>query len=151
MKAIVTLANGHTDIVMISKNNPESAAIMLRSDVMSANDGGFIQIEKRVGLLKGKTEDIKALAANLKPGDDFSQKVFPVRLVIKESFEPAYNGHEAKINPTTKEQVTSNGAPVYRQTFVVAENAPQQDEFLATDRESVTAKIEANTEFANRK
>ena len=65
MKAIVTLANGHSEIVMISKNNPESAAIMLRSDVMSANDGGFLQIEKRVGLLKGKTEDIQKLQERL--------------------------------------------------------------------------------------
>jgi hypothetical protein len=151
MKAIVTLANGHSEIVMISKNNPESAAIMLRSDVMSANDGGFLQVEKRVGLLKGKTEDIQKLATNLKPGDDFSSKVFPVRLVIKESHEPAYNGHEPKINPTTKETVTSGGAPVYRQTLVVAENAPQQDEFLPTDREEVTAKTQANVAFDQRK
>ena len=152
MKAIVTLANGHDNIVMISKNNPESAAIMLRADTMSANDQGFLQTEKRVGLFKGNTEDIQKLASGLKPGDNFSEKVFPVRLVIKETFEPAYEGHQPKINPSTKETVTSGGAPVYRQTFVVAEASAEHDVFLATDREPVTAKVaEVETEFAKRK
>ena len=150
MKTVVTLANGHDKIVMVSSNNPESAAIMLRSEIMSANDQGFLQTEKRVGLFKGKTEDIQKLAATLKPGDDFSAKVFPVRLVIKESFEPAYDGHQPKINPTTKETVTSSGAPVYRQTFVVAEASAETDVFLATDREPVTAKMQADVAFDKR-
>ena len=152
MKAIVTLANGHDGIVMVSSNNPESAAIMLRSETMSANDQGFLQTEKRVGLFKGKTEDIQKLAATLKPGDDFSTKVFPVRLVIKESFEPAYNGHQPKINPSTKETVTSGGAPVYRQTFVVAEASAEHDVFLATDKEATAVKtVEAEVAFDKRK
>jgi hypothetical protein len=151
MKAIVTLANGHKDIVMISKNNPESAAIMLRADTISANDQGFLQTEKRVGLFKGKTEDIQKLAAGLKPGDDFSQKVFPVRLVIVETDAPAYDGHLPKINPSTKEVVTSGGADVYRQTFVVAEASPLHDDFLPTDREPVVTAVEDKTAFAERK
>jgi hypothetical protein len=152
MKAIVTLAQGHDNIVMISKNNPESAAIMLRSETMSANDQGFLQTEKRVGLFKGNTAEIQKLGAILKPGDDFSQKVFPVRLVIKETFEPAYEGHQPKINPTTKETVTSEGAPVYRQTVVVAEASAEKDVFLATDREPVAVKTAAEAvPFAGRK
>ena len=150
MKAIVTLANGHTNIVMISKNKPDTAAIMLRADTMSVNSQGFLEIEKRVGLFKGKTEDLQKLASGLKPGDDFSTKVFPVKLVIKESFKPAYDGHQPKINPSTKEQVTSGGAPVYRQTFVVAAASAEQDVFLTTDKEPVAATVTPEVAFDER-
>lgn len=147
MKAIVTLAKDHSDIVMISKNNPESAAIMLRNDVVSLNSAGFLQTEKRVGLLKGKTEEIRALAAGLKPGDDFSAKRFPVKLVIQESNTPFFDGQTPKINPSTAEIVTSNGSPVYRQTVVVPESMEISDTLLVTDKEPVTAKMEANKSF----
>ena len=143
MKAIVTLAKGHSDVVMVSVNNPESASIMLVSETMSANDQGFLVTEKRVGLFKGETAKIKALG--LKAGDNFSEKVFPVRLVIKESHKPFFPGQEPKINPQTKEVVTSAGAPVYRQTLVVAETSAEVDAKLVTDREAV--KADAKSEF----
>lgn len=146
MKAIVTLAKGHSDVVMVSANNPESASIMLVSETMSANDQGFLVTEKRVGLFKGETAKIKALG--LKAGDNFSEKVFPVRLVVKEAFSPFYPGQKPKINPQTKAVITSEGAPVYRQTLVVAETSAEIDARLATDK--VEATVETNTEFSKK-
>ena len=146
MKTIVTLAKGHSDVVMVSANNPESASIMLVSETMSANDQGFLVTEKRVGLFKGETAKIKALG--LKAGDNFSEKVFPVKLVVKESHEPFFPGQEPKINPQTKAVITSEGAPVYRQTLVVAETSAEVDAKLATDREAV--KADAKSEFAQK-
>ena len=148
MKAIVTLAKGNDNVVIISKNNSDSAAIMLVTEHMSANDQGFLQVEKRVGLFKGKTEQIQKLAESLKAGDNFSEKVMPVKLVIKESTTPAYPGHEPKINPSTGEVVTSSGSAVYRQTLVVNETSPEMDVRLASDKVSVAAAVTADAGFS---
>lgn len=149
MKAIVTKGQGHDSIVMISSTNPESAAIMLRTEILTANAQGFLQSEKRVGLLKGKTGDIQKIAVGLKEGDDFSAKVFPVKFVVKESFEPFYAGQEPKKNPQTDEVITSKGAPVYRQTLIVSESSPEVDVRLETDRDTsnAAAKVESGTGF----
>jgi hypothetical protein len=161
MRAIISKPDNYVNstphsqfsIIGVNNNNPEYGYIMLRSNTVGISDQGWRVEEKRVGRYVGKVEDLvkDVKTFGLQEGMDFSQKAFPVKLVIKESFEPAYNGHEPKINPTTKETVTSGGAPVYRQTLVVAENAPQQDEFLPTDREEVTAKTQANVAFDQRK
>lgn len=144
MKTIVTTPKDSKEIVIISKNNPYSAAIMLRSETQTVNDQGFIQTEVRVGLVKGKLDEIRKIAAGLKAGDDYSAKVMPVKLVVKEALEPFYNGQQPKINPQTKETVTHLGAPVYRQTLVVSESSAEVDVKLATDREPVQAEIKAD-------
>ena len=135
MKAIVTKAKGHDSIIMISANNEENASIMLRSEILASNDQGFLTKETRVGLLKGKTADLKAL--NLIEGQDIST-IMPVKLIVKESFEPFFPGQEPKKNPTNGEIVTSGGAPVYRQTLVVSESSAETDVKLATDRVEAT-------------
>ena len=151
MKAIVTAPQGSNQILMISRKNPDSAAIMLRSEIQGINAQGFVQNEVRVGLVKGKTEDMRKIAANLKAGDNFSEKVMPVKLVVKESLEPFYSGQEPKINPQTKETVTHMGAPVYRQTIVVAEDSPETDVKLATDSSTASVTTTAiRTEYAQK-
>jgi hypothetical protein len=146
MKAIVTLAKGHSDVVMVSANNPDSASVMLVTETITGNDQGFLQTEKRVGMIKGKTSDIKALG--LKAGDNFSEKVFPVKLVVKESHEPFFPGQTPKINPQTKAVITSLGAPVYRQTIVVSESSAEVDAKLITDK--VEAGVGAESEFGKK-
>lgn len=136
MKAIITKAKGHDSVIMISANNPENASVMLRSELLTSNDQGFLQKEVRVGLLKGKTADLKAM--NLIEGQDISA-IMPVKLIVKESFEAFYPGQEPKKNPTNGEIVTSSGAPVYRQTIVVSESSAETDCKLATDKEAVAA------------
>jgi hypothetical protein len=152
MKAIVSKANGHDSIVMISRNNPESAAIMLRSEVATVNDNGFLQVDKRVGLFKGNTEDIQKIASGLRDGDDFSAKVFPVKLIVKEQTEPFYPGQEPKINPTTGEVVNHKGSPIYRSTFVVSESSTDTDLKLSNDTVSEPAKADLtpSSDFAKK-
>lgn len=151
MRAIVTQAEGYEGIVMQSRRKPESAAIMLRHESQTINDEGFLQKEIRVGLFKGNTDDLNTLVerTNLRAGDDFSQKVIPVRLVIRESLEPEYAEHQPKINPSTGEVVTSGGSPVYRSTKVVAANSPLEDLKLEIDRVPAeqSAAAQPNTEF----
>ena len=141
MKVTVSKPQDAKSIVVVSTSNPEQAAIMLRSTIMTANSQGFIQSEKRVGWLKGKTEELQALAATLKEGDDFGAKCFPVKLVVKESLEPFYTNQEPKKNPTTGEVVTHLGAPVYRQTFVVAEGSSEVDIKLTSDTANANVSI----------
>lgn len=157
MKTIVTLANGSKDLVILSKNNPESGAIMLRSNTMGVNETGFMQVEKRVGLFKGNVADLRKLIAdnNIVEGTDFSA-ILPVRIVIEESTTPFYEGQQPKLypanHPTKAGQiVTSGGKAVYRQQIVVAENSTKQDVKCITDVEPVVAnKISANVEFSKR-
>lgn len=131
-KAIVTLAEGQTDVVRVSKTNPENGSIMVKAETIGVNDQGFMSKETRIGFIKGTVEDLKKF--NLKPGDDFSAKVSPVKLVIKEQFEPFFPGQEPKKNPKTDEVITSSGATVYRYTFVVSETSPMVDEKLISDK-----------------
>jgi len=161
MKAIISKPENYNNstphekypIITVNANNPEFGFIMLRSNTLSINDGGFRQEEKRVGRYVGKVEDLvkDVETYGLKEGMDFSVKMFPVKLVIKESFEPAYEGHSPKINPSTNETITFEGAPVYRNTLVLPESSVEEDVKLGMDREPVASKTEANTEFAARK
>lgn len=142
MKAIITKAKGHDSVIMTSANNPENASIMLRSELLTSNDQGFLQKEVRVGLLKGKTADLKAL--NLSEGQDISA-IMPVKLIVKEAFEPFYPGQEPKKNPTNGEIITSGGAPVYRQTLVVSESSAETDVKLLTDKIESAVKVGQST------
>ena len=139
-KTIVTLAEGKTDVVMVSKTNEANASIMVKQSTMSANDQGFIQEEIRVGFVKGATETLRKL--NLKAGDNFSDKAFPIKLVVIEQFEPFFPGQEPKKNPKTDEVITSSGAPVYRYTYAVSESSPMVDSKLATDKVGASVQTE---------
>lgn len=132
MKTIVTTPKNSDKIVIMSKSG-NSAAIMLTSETNTVNDQGFLQVEKRVGLFKGKVEDINKIASTLKAGDNFSEKVLPVKLIVKESTTPFYEGQEPKINPETGAVIQHNEQNVYRQTFVVAETSTEVDAKLISD------------------
>lgn len=141
MKAIVTKGTNQESIIVVSKNNPEKASIMLKSLTLGANDQGFFTKETRVGFFKGDLKDLMDL--NLKEGDDFSAKVFPVKLVVEESLDAFYAGQEPKINPETKEVITSTGAPVYRQTIVVNESSAKVDSKIISDKATTAAPVAA--------
>ena len=136
MKVTVSMPKNATSIVVISKNNPESAGIMLRSNTIGINDQGFMAEEKRVAWFKGRTEQIESFVKQygLKDGSIFP---IPVKLIVKESTTPFYNNQEPKVNPTTGEVINHNGSPVYRQTIVVAESSSEVDVKLASDKEQV--------------
>ena len=139
-KAIVTLAEGRTDVVSVSKTNPENGSIMVKAETVTLNDNGFEVEEVRVAFIKGTVENLRK--RNLKPGDDYSVKVTPIKLVVKEQFEPFFAGQEPKKNPKTNEIITSSGAPVYRYTYAVSESSPMVDSKLATDKVGASVQTE---------
>lgn len=141
MEAKIVKAQGHDSIIMVNKNKPEFASIMVRNDSMGLSETGFMVTEKRVGFITARTEEIEAMVKqfNLQEGDNFSAKAFPVKILVKESNTPFYDGQKPKINPETGEIINSGGLPVYRQTLVVPVSSPQEDEKMVTDRVEVTA------------
>lgn len=136
---IVKKAEGHDSIIMKAPGNSKSGAILLRTEELAINEQGFLRDRVKVGLFKGEVTRLEELVkkTNLKEGDDFSKKVFPVKLVIKEQTEPFYSEQEPKINPTTGEVVTCNGETVYRQTFVRNIDDDTKDVLLPVDRMEV--------------
>jgi hypothetical protein len=123
-----TEANG---VIGVNPNKPEFGSIMMRTTSWNT-DGGFLNKASRVHFLSGKVEELKELCAafSLNAGDDYSAKVAPSRLIVQESTTPFYDGQAPKINPSTDEIVTYNGADVYRETQLVPASSTQQDLIL---------------------
>ena len=148
-KVLISKPEGATSILMVSRNNAEQAAIMLRQDTIGVNSQGFFTEEKRVAWFKGETVKLQKLinTLNLKEGDNFSEKVTPVKLVIKESTTQFYNGQNPKVNPKSGDIITSNGVPVYRQTFVMPLASTDTDVRITGDTTSVVVSQEAPVSF----
>lgn len=138
--ADTTLAKG---LIGVNPNKPEYGSIQLKTQSFSF--GGFAAPSKIVHFLAGTVEDLKSIITeyNLKAGDDFSMKVQPSRLIVKESTTPFYEGQKCKINPTTGEEVTSNGNPVYRETRLVEAGSSEYDEKVASTKTSVASTSDA--------
>jgi hypothetical protein len=150
MSTFVRKSEKHPGIIMKSKNNPEYGAIMLIEERDSFSGGFANGKRKRVGLLKGKVENLEKL--NWKEG-----QIVPFKIVYKESLEEFYPGQEPKKYPDTNSDGTPNeragklvtcmGAPIYVNKLAVENTDPMQDELLAIDREPVQAK-DASTKGA---
>lgn len=148
-KVLISKPEGATSILMVSQNNAEQAAIMLRQDTIGVNSQGFLTEEKRVAWFKGETVKLQKLinTLNLKEGDNFSEKVTPVKLVIKESTTQFYNGQNPKVNPKSGDIITSNGVPVYRQTFVMPVSSTETDVRITGDTTTTVVSQEAPVSF----
>lgn len=148
-KVLISKPEGATSILMVSQNNAEQAAIMLRQDTIGVNSQGFLTEEKRVAWFKGETVKLQKLinTLGLKEGDNFSEKVTPVKLVIKESTTQFYNGQNPKVNPKSGEVITSNGVPVYRQTFVMPVSSTETDVRITGDTTTTVVSQEAPVSF----
>jgi hypothetical protein len=143
MSTIVGKSKKHSGIIMKSVNNPEYGAIMLIEERDSFSGGFANGKRKRVGLLKGKVENLESLKW-------VEGQVVPFKIVYKDSLEEFYPGQEPKKYPDTNSDGTPNakagqlvtcmGAPIYTNKIVVENTDPMQDELLAIDREPVQSK-----------
>lgn len=94
------------DVITVSQNNPEYGTIRVESVATTFVDG-FIRNAKRSALIRGKVEELQAIA---------TQKVLPGKIVVMESLQPFFAGQEPKINPQTDEPCLLDDQPIYRQT-----------------------------------
>jgi hypothetical protein len=116
-------------------NGNALGSIRLEQHIRELN-GTFLNARKRVAFVGGTVEELSKVVATAKLKDG---STLPGKIVIMESLDPMYKGHQPKINPQTQETigVTVNGKlyPVYMQMKYV-ENATIED-VLIRDEEAV--------------
>jgi len=106
------------EVIVVNESKPEYGSIMLE-EVAFVNSDGFMNKQRRVAFLRGEVETLKEYvsSANLKVGS-----VVPGKIYVVEKTTPFYEGQEPKINPKTNEIITSEGALIYRNSFLGREN-----------------------------
>ena len=136
-KSAKTEANG---VIGVNPNKPEYGSIQLATTVFDTSSG-FLAKRRTVHFLSGNVSELEELvqAFGLSVGDDYSKKVAPSRIIIKEATEPFFDGQAAKINPSNGETVTHLGSDVYRETVLIPANSDEQDSKLATDKMVATS------------
>ena len=134
--SVTTEANG---LIGVNPNKPEYGSIQMATTTFDFS--GFAAPKRTVHFMSGRVEDLKTIIStfDLAVGDNFSEKVQPSRLIVKESTTPFYDGQQAKINPSTGEEITYRGESVYRETDVVPADSAELDSKLSNDRAAVTA------------
>ncbi|MDL2223586.1 hypothetical protein LJB98_05770 [Bacteroidales bacterium OttesenSCG-928-M11] len=143
-RVIATLNPETNELINVSSRNADYCTIRVESSVL-ANDEGLLMYQKRVAKLRMQTILAESLKAN---GMLSAGKELPIKgkIIVRESFEPFYDGQEPKVNPRTGEMVLYMEAPVYRQTvFTSSETA--RDVFIRDLCAGQTAEVA--TEQAN--
>lgn len=134
LKAIVkVVAHPETGaIITASTKNPEWGTFRVDSENVSM-ENNFFNVSKRSAFIRGKIADLNSLG--LKAGQSL-----PGKIVKRESFEPFYEGQQAKINPSNGETVLTNGRPTYIE-FVYSANAEAPDVWVGQDTNAVSAEV----------
>ena len=91
-KSVTTEVNG---TIGVNPSKPEFGSIQLATTTFDFS--GFAAPKRTVHFMSGRVEDLKTIIStfNLAVGDDFSEKVQPSRLIVKESTTPFYDGQQA--------------------------------------------------------
>ena len=120
-------------LIRINANKPDFGSLMLRQDRRIIS-GTFLNATSVVCFITSTVEALEELVDDngLVPGSNYNQKVAdaPIKLIIKESVVPFYEGQTPKINPTTGEVLLLDSDPIYRQVFPEPLNSEQQDELV---------------------
>lgn len=102
-------------------------------------NNGFMSFANRSAFITLAEKTAKEMEPTLK--EDMPYPI-PGKVIVTESLEPFYYGQEPKRKGAEGEIVTHMGAPVYRDTDYVF-NLNAQDTLLASDRDGVTAHVDA--------
>lgn len=116
-----------------STNKPEWGSVLVMETAHSVVNGLIVQ-SKRIAAYRAKLTTFEAM--NITLGCDFNEKlkalgIKPMRIFVKESLTPQFEGHEPKKNPSTNQTVTTDaGQPIYYNTVVDYAEAGK-DEFVS--------------------
>lgn len=128
------------DSIILTSKNPEYSSILVGCDTLGINNG-FLVKDKRRAFYTGPTSIVEELVNefNLVEGSEF-----PIegKIIIIEDTTPQYEGQQPKINPTTKEELTCEGALIYRSQILVDINDPRGDIKLVADSTNINSKVE---------
>lgn len=135
--------------LMRQKEGSDHASILLESTTLEIGANGYPNEVKRVSAWTGKKSIFDRLA--LSEGDDINAKLAgtfgaqaQICIAKKETSEPAYEGHQAKINPSTNEVIKdASGNPVYLQFLVMPKGT--EDELIASG-EAVAESVQDSAE-----
>jgi hypothetical protein len=139
------LCNG---LIRINPNKNEYASLMLIDASIKINNG-FLNDVNKVGFVTGRTDVLKKLVerADLKPGDNFSEKVFDAKIVTIEKIEDEVDsetdfGFRIKINPSTQCALQHDKKDIYWKRVVVAESSSEKDVTIEKNGERKLTKEE---------
>ena len=131
-KVKVTAKEGQ--VVIMNENKPEYGYVRVESSTPKF-ENGFMTIEKRSALIRGKMDILKA--GNFQNGQTLPGKIYHI-----ESTTAPFEGAAAKINPSTSEEVLHGGLPIYRQSFYTTDLS-MEDTLLENDKVAATVAAEA--------
>ena len=123
------------DSIILTSKNPEYSSILIGCDTRGITNG-FLTKDKRRAFYTGRTEDVQELVSQFKLTEGSK---FPVdgKIIIVETTTPAYEGQEPKKNPSNGEELSFEGALIYRQQLLVDINDPRTDIKLVADSTKV--------------
>jgi hypothetical protein len=124
-------------VITAGTKNPEWGTIRVDS-VHKSMAGGILNIQKRTAFIRGKLEDLASL------GWGANQSIVG-QIIKKESFTPFYENQPAKINPTTKEEVLTNGQKTYLE-YVFDETNTLTDTWVGENSAQLTARMQKEIE-----
>ena len=121
---VIATKNVETGELFSIGNNPEYCSVRVESSVLE-NDEGFWMLKTRVAKIRMQVILANTMIAKglLKDGFELPMKG---KIIIRESFEPSYEGHQPKINPSTGEVILYMNRPIYRQSIFTS-NMDEQD------------------------
>ena len=124
---VIAKKNPETGELFTIGNNKEWCSIRVESSVLE-NDEGFWTIKTRNSKIRLQVELAKVMIAKglLKDGLELPLKG---KIIIRESFEPFYEGQVMKINPSTGEVIHFMNRQVYRQSIFTS-NMDERDMFI---------------------
>lgn len=133
--------------IILTNKNPEYSSILIGCDTFGVSANGFAVQDKRRAFYTGKTELIESLVKEFNLAEGSS---FPVegKILIIETLEPQYEGHEPKKNPSNGESMTQDGALIYRNQVFASMDDPRTDIKLVADSTSTNSKIKSMSEEA---
>lgn len=126
--------NPTTNLVVNPTKNAEYSYIRVEELAISM-ENGFAREEKRSAIINGKTELLDKLGY-------VNGQILVGKIVAKESLTPFAPGQEPKKAGKDGAVITSNGQPVYRQTYFTSD-MDAKDELIAFDKVSATASAPA--------
>ncbi len=91
-----------------AKDGRQFGYIVVEQNSLELNSKGFLAAKVRSALIKGEVKHLEMLGLNA--GQALGGRIF-----ITESTIAPFEGAEAKINPETKETLTKDGSPIYRE------------------------------------
>lgn len=138
-------------VVKDSETKEGWASIMVKQTTIGMSQtksGGFVATT-RTRSAYWQVQKSVADMLNLREGDDINAKLAalgaaPLTIARKESFEPAHDKHQPKINPETKETILFEGQPIYLQDYVAPLGTA--DQLISTVANASAEEAVANAE-----